>query len=132
MEDHGGPRVELTADGSCDGDDSLSPGLKYKHYQPDADMILYEGEPDEVTAAVQKAAEKERAKGRKTGIIDFNGDVHEAARLFFARLRDLDKQGVDLILCAGVPDAGLGESVMDRMRKAAGENIVCVSKGDIK
>ncbi|MDD7408558.1 MAG: Sua5 family C-terminal domain-containing protein [Anaerovoracaceae bacterium] len=93
-------------------------------------MVLYEGAPEDVTAAVEKAAEKERAQGRKTGIIDFNGDTREAAKLFFARLRDLDKQGVDLILCAGVPEEGLGVPVMDRMRKAAGENIVCVSKGE--
>lgn len=79
-----------------------------------------------MTEAVRTMAEKERAQGRKTGIIDFNGDAQEAARLFFARLRALDKEGVDLIICAGVPEKGIGESVMDRMRKAAGENIVCV------
>ena len=86
-------------------------------------MILFEGDPDAASAAVEAEAARARAAGRKAGIIDFKGDTAEAARFFFSRLRKLDKEGVELILCAGVPEQGLGEAVMDRMRKAAGNHI---------
>ncbi len=89
-------------------------------------MVLYEGDPRAVSEAMEKEAASVRAKGKKTGIIDFRGDIQEAARFFFARLRGLDREGVDLILCAGVEEKGLGEAVMDRMRKAAGHHIVKV------
>ena len=89
-------------------------------------MVLYEGDPRAVSEALEKEAESVRARGMKPGIIDFRGDIREAARFFFARLRGLDRDGVDLILCAGVPEEGMGEAVMDRMRKAAGHHIVKV------
>lgn len=89
-------------------------------------MILYEGAPEAVSEAVEREAGRLRAQGRRTGIIDFKGDAEEAARSFFFCLRKLDKEGVDQILCAGVPEKGIGEAVMDRMRKAAGYHIVRV------
>lgn len=90
-------------------------------------MVLYTGEPEKVRAAMDERARKAGAEGHKAGIIDFNGDAQEAARQFFSQLRAFDKDpDVDLIICASVPDEGIGEAVMDRMRKAAGNNIVSV------
>ncbi len=89
-------------------------------------MVLYVGEPRAVSEALKKEADAIRAKGQTPGIIDFRGDTQEAARFFYSRLRRFDTEGVDLILCAGVEEEGLGEAVMDRMRKAAGYHIVRV------
>ena len=89
-------------------------------------MVLYEGSPEAAAEAAEKAAAELRAQGRKTGIIDFKGDTEKAARLFFSRLRELDAENPDQIFCVGVPEQGLGEAVMDRMRKAAGFHIVRV------
>jgi L-threonylcarbamoyladenylate synthase len=47
-------------------------------------------------------------------------DVAGMARDLYAALRDLDAQGVDLIVAALPPEAGLGEAVADRLRRAAG------------
>lgn len=104
----------------------MSPASKYGHYQPSVEMILYEGEPEAASEAAEKEAAELRAQGQLAGIIDFKGDTAEAARSFFSCLRKLDKEGVDRILCVGVPEVGLGEAVMDRMRKAAGYHIVRV------
>lgn len=89
-------------------------------------MIVYTGAPQQVSSAIEKEAAVLRAEGKTVGIIDFQGDMQEAAHSFFIRLRKLDKEGVDQILCAGVPDEGIGEAVMDRMCKAAGNKIVSV------
>ena len=89
-------------------------------------MILYEGEPGVASEAAERAAEELRAQGYHAEIIDFKGDVDSAARLFFARLRAADREDVDRILCVSVPERGLGEAVMDRMRKAAAGHVVRV------
>lgn len=86
-------------------------------------MILYEGNHEAASEAAEKKAAEIQAQGRKSGIIDFKGDAKEAAHSFFACLRKLDKENPDLIICVGVPEEGLGEAVMDRMRKAAGYHI---------
>jgi len=42
------------------------------------------------------------------------------ARELYAALRDLDTTGVDVVIAALPPAAGLGEAVVDRLRRAAG------------
>jgi L-threonylcarbamoyladenylate synthase len=47
-------------------------------------------------------------------------DVAGMARELYAALRDLDAAGVDVVIAALPPAAGLGEAVGDRLRRAAG------------
>ncbi|MBA3821674.1 MAG: hypothetical protein H0X17_22510 [Deltaproteobacteria bacterium] len=42
------------------------------------------------------------------------------ARALYAALRDLDASDVDVVIAALPRDAGLGEAVADRLRRAAG------------
>jgi L-threonylcarbamoyladenylate synthase len=50
-----------------------------------------------------------------------------AARDFYARLRELDTEGVDLILAGALnDDDGVGFAVMNRMLKSAGYKVVNV------
>jgi len=42
------------------------------------------------------------------------------ARELYAALRDLDASGVDVVIAALPPAAGLGEAVGDRLLRAAG------------
>ena len=64
----------------------------------------------------------------KVGVILFEEKAFiEAAHDFFARLRELDKENVDLILAGALSDIdGVGFAVMNRMLKSAGYNIVKV------
>jgi L-threonylcarbamoyladenylate synthase len=50
-------------------------------------------------------------------------DAAGMARALYAALRDLDAVGVDVVIAALPPDAGLGEAVGDRLRRAAGPRI---------
>ncbi|HEX7836712.1 MAG TPA: Sua5 family C-terminal domain-containing protein, partial [Kofleriaceae bacterium] len=42
------------------------------------------------------------------------------ARALYAALRELDAAGIDVVIAALPPAAGLGEAVGDRLRRAAG------------
>ena len=41
----------------------------------------------------------------------------------FAKLREADELGADVILAEALPEQGLGFSVMNRMLKSAGYNV---------
>lgn len=105
-----------------------SPGMKYKHYAPKADMTVIEGNRDKVKEEIQRLKALNEKLGNKVGVILFEEKAFiEAAHDFFARLRDLDRQDVDLILAGALSDTdGVGFAVMNRMLKSAGYNIVRV------
>ena len=50
------------------------------------------------------------------------GDLREAAANLFRYLRELDALDVDLIVAERVPEDGLGAAIMDRLRRATGED----------
>ena len=118
-----------------------SPGMKHKHYAPRADVILVEGDVPAVVAKVKQLTESYRLKGAKIGVLatdetqaSYTADVVESlgsrfnlaivARNLFRLLREVDSQGVDVIIAEGVPSEGLGLAVMNRLRKASGYHII--------
>lgn len=118
-----------------------SPGVKHKHYAPNAEMILVEG--DVLEAIVSKVIEQIRlykGKGKRVGVLGTDetvknyaadvvkslgsrGDSASLARNLFSLLREFDAENVDVIIAEGVPAEGLGLAVQNRLRKAAGYNI---------
>lgn len=99
-----------------------SPGIKYRHYSPKAEIIIFDGKREEVEAEIAKRKSEEEALGRSVGVILFGEtDYEEAAHNFFARLREMDDLNVDIILTGAVNDShGKGIAIMDRMFKSAG------------
>lgn len=110
-----------------------SPGVGLRHYAPRAQLVLVEGEA--IEQALQDAIQL--AGGRRIGVLlpeDFVGFPEEDAAVWrwgrwthpdemaqrlFAGLRELDRQGVDVIYCPLPPEAGVGAALRDRLRKAA-------------
>ncbi len=105
-----------------------SPGMKYKHYAPKAQMLVVEGSRDKVKAEIERLRLANEKIGNKVGVILFEEKAFiEAAHDFFSHLRELDGQDVDLILAGALSDTdGVGFAVMNRMFKSAGYNIVRV------
>lgn len=105
-----------------------SPGMKYKHYAPEAEMQIFISDTNDRAKALEMAeieANRLKAMGQKAIIISFR-DGLEAAHDLFRRLRDADKAGYDVILAVGVSDdenSGVGFAVMNRMLKSAGYNV---------
>ena len=109
------------------GDDDFhpkAPGMKYKHYAPKAPMIIFQGEREAVLKAIEDEKTQRELEGENVQVIVFDEDKELlAARDLFAELRKADKEKVDMILAAALPQKGVGFSVMNRMLKSAGFNI---------
>lgn len=112
-----------------------APGMKYKHYAPNARVIVVEGTPENRRRKIQELVDEYREKGHRVGVMatfEVEADefyflgktLEEVARNLFKALRELDKRGVDVIIAEGVEEKGVGLAVMNRLRKAAGYNIV--------
>jgi L-threonylcarbamoyladenylate synthase len=118
-----------------------SPGVKHKHYAPDANVVVVEGELPAIVGKVNELAMYYMKRGSKVGVLctdetvrSYRADVVKSlgsrsnlahvARNLFARLREFDLERVDVIIAEGVPLEGLGLAVMNRLRKASGYKIV--------
>ena len=105
-----------------------APGMKYTHYAPKAEMTIIEGQIDRVKSEIERLKKLNESLGLKVGVILFEEKAFiEAAHEFFATLRDMDDEGVDLILAGALSEKdGVGFAVMNRMMKSAGYNIAKV------
>jgi len=105
-----------------------APGTLASHYAPTARVIAVD--LDDVPAAVAAAhgrvavlapagafAAWPALRAHAHALPD---DVAGMARELYGALRDLDAAGVDVVIAALPPAAGLGEAVGDRLRRAAG------------
>jgi L-threonylcarbamoyladenylate synthase len=108
-----------------------SPGMKYRHYSPRAELWLYPP-PSSPNAGHPLAddARELRSRGRRVAaiaeraldvdhFIEAPADARELGRRLFGWLRDLDELGMEYILVEGVSRAGVGRAVMDRLERAA-------------
>ena len=104
-----------------------SPGMKYRHYAPNAKVTVVVGE---ATRAKEKLEELARsADGKKTKIItavDMGGSHEDIAANLFDILRQCDEMGLDEVFIEGIAEEGLGVAIMNRLKKAASYNIVKV------
>jgi L-threonylcarbamoyladenylate synthase len=118
-----------------------SPGMKHKHYAPKAEVILVEGSVPAVVAKVKELTSFYTLKGAKVGVLatdetqaSYKADVVKSlgsrfnlvlvAQNLFRLFREVDAEGVDVIIAEGVPSEGLGLAVMNRLRKASGYHII--------
>ncbi|MGF6376735.1 L-threonylcarbamoyladenylate synthase [Clostridiales Family XIII bacterium PM5-7] len=101
-----------------------SPGMKYKHYAPKAEMIIFEGSHEAVKAAIEREQKQREAEDQKVFLLVFEDeDQSAAAHQFFRKLRQADEECADVILAMALPENGIGFSVMNRMLKSAAYNI---------
>lgn len=114
-----------------------APGMKYKHYSPNAQVIVVEGMREAVRKKIDELVGELRSEGLRVGVMateEHEADAffhlgktdEEVARNVFRALRELDKRGVDVIIAEGIEERGLGLAVMNRLRKAAGYHVVRV------
>ena len=98
------------------GEGHRSPGRLTLHYAPDA--------PVRIEAADVRPGEILLGFGPGVGDPRWSlspaGDLTEAATRLFRLLREADREHPTGIAVAPIPDAGLGEAINDRLRRAAG------------
>jgi L-threonylcarbamoyladenylate synthase len=114
------------------GGEVRSPGMKYRHYSPRAQLWLYPPLAGNERAARQLARDalELRAQGRRVAVIArapvqqveyvaLPAEPRQVARRLFHWLRELDDQGIEHVLIEGVPALGMGRAIMDRLERAA-------------
>ncbi|SCZ09300.1 L-threonylcarbamoyladenylate synthase [Alkaliphilus peptidifermentans] len=117
-----------------------SPGMKYTHYAPKADIVIYEGEESRVVNRIGEKVDELIANGKSVGIICTNEtrnfysvgliksvgsrkDMKTIASRLFGILRDFDDTDVDIILAEAIEEVELGQAIMNRLSKASGYRI---------
>lgn len=119
------------------GDDAKvsAPGMKYRHYAPKAPVTVVRGDPQKTANYIQKQADS------ATGVLCFDEyrdcfptctvecfgsqfDLAAQAREVFDRLRAFDETNVARIYAQCPSDEGLGLAVANRIKKAAGFQVV--------
>ncbi|MCX8129571.1 MAG: L-threonylcarbamoyladenylate synthase [Clostridia bacterium] len=122
-----------------------SPGMKYTHYSPKADVIVIDGNLSGIVAKIRQLLADYSEKGIKAGILatDQTIDLYALAKpvseiisvgdrtnpetiasSLFKALRTFDEKGVDVILAEAVDKSGIGMAIMNRLNKAAGYKII--------
>mgnify|MGYP002579134478 CR=1 FL=1 len=125
-----------------------APGMKYRHYAPEADYSIYRGTAEKVADKIIMLANEKADKGFKTGVITvdqhlnlyqrkLNKDImvvslgnldkpETIANMLFKTLRDFDKAGTKFIFGEAFSQHNVGWAIMNRLTKAAGYNIIDV------
>ena len=119
-----------------------APGMKYKHYAPDAPMCAFIGNPKEVAEAFNNVIHEQDTKrgaflvSQETydllkdsvhgefHVYGHSGDAVALAHDFYKTLHHFNECDVDYILAEGVENTGLGVAVMNRMEKACAGHII--------
>ena len=101
-----------------------SPGMKYEHYSPNAQVRLIEGDDEGFKKKALELASAAKEDGKRAAILNYGEDCKKAAHQLFADLRELDRLKYDLILIKTLDEDGFGFSVMNRMLKSAGYDVV--------
>jgi L-threonylcarbamoyladenylate synthase len=85
--------------------------MKYKHYAPKATVVLVER-----PTVARMAHARALYKGSKVRVF---GARELSSRNLYARLRESDKKGFDVLIVPAVSERGVGLAIMNRLRKAA-------------
>ncbi len=120
-----------------------APGMKYKHYAPKAELIIFEGSMNKVIKEINEATREKLKENYRVGIIATDESINlylegeiktigtrkdedTIASSLFEILRDFDDDGVDYIFTESFDSSNLGQAIMNRLLKAAGYRVVTV------
>lgn len=142
IEDVLGKPVRIAAE-LHDGEKAKSPGLKYRHYSPKAEVVVLSGTLGEVISAVNR-------ESRSVGIISFDEQIDTLKKEFglsirllslgsafspkdaearlFKCLREMDSYGVNVVFAPEIPDSDNWRAVRNRLYRAASGRVVPAKK----
>lgn len=126
-----------------------SPGMKYRHYAPRAQVTVYQGKEEAVQSRMLLDYYDLQEQGQKVGFMVFaevakalamalspeeaiirslgnEGSIDTMGQRIFRLMRELDRHQCDAIFVQGIASEGYGIAIMNRLSKAAGGNVVQV------
>lgn len=99
-----------------------APGMLSSHYAPRKPLILLAPgttpPPGERTGALAFREPFGGLRHENQRVLSLTGDLAEAAKNLFAYLRALDALDLDVLYAEPLPNAGLGQAMNDRLRRA--------------
>jgi L-threonylcarbamoyladenylate synthase len=141
-------RVEVAPEAAA-GETPPSPGMKYRHYAPKADVYLAHGSAKEQAQSIRLHAVKsvlagtrvlilassenmplyrglEGESGNRITVIEMGSrsDLAPVAARLFSALRHGDALGAQVILSESFPEQGLGLAIQNRLSRASGGKVV--------
>lgn len=122
-----------------------APGMKYRHYAPEGKLTIYEGDIERVLEAINCRAKEKLEEGKSVGVIATNEtkalyrygtvmtigsrkDEASIAAGLYAILREFDELHTEYIYSESFSDNSLGHAIMNRLLKAAGYRVICVTE----
>ncbi len=127
--------------GAADAKRPRAPGMKYRHYAPNAEMVVVQGAQGDVVAYINRqiraclregilpgvlAAEetKDRYAGGVVLCVGKRSEGRSVARHLYGALREFDARGVGRIFSESFDASPYGQAIMNRLLKAAGHRVV--------
>lgn len=113
------------------------PGMKYKHYAPNAEVTVVEGEKNAVQKKIKELLNE--TNGKIAGVLTMYGADYdnavilsagntnkEYAKNLFSALREFDELGVEVVFAEFSEKDGYGLAVKNRLYKAAAQRVIHV------
>jgi L-threonylcarbamoyladenylate synthase len=114
-----------------------SPGMKYRHYSPNAKIILIEGSKAKVNTKISRLLKSFKKQQKKIGIMTtergfaqkadaikyVGSNYNKIATNLFKTFREFDSKKIDVVIAQGISKKGLGLGIMNRLSKAAYKKI---------
>jgi len=127
-------KVDGYAPGDSDVQAPKSPGMKYKHYAPNAELIVFEGRScgAEILKRIKQVQDKTvcvltagTTNAYPCSTIDCGNTAEDYAKSLFDALRQADDRGADLIF-AEFPftSGGIATALRNRIYKSCGGNVI--------
>ena len=139
---------EVTMDPACSGEESAerpkAPGMRYRHYAPQGELQIVEGEPEAVGHYIRNAIHAHLCSGESAGVLCAEetreqypeGEVfclgsrakeETIAQRLYESLRQCDDKKIRYLYAESFARDGMGEAIMNRLRKAAGGKVIQIS-----
>lgn len=120
-----------------------APGMKYKHYSPEAEVMIINGSLKNIVNTINKFTNQNKEKNIKTAVIaseqtkdKYNNDIvlvigdrlnpETIASNLFKILRQCDELCVNKVYVESFDENEIGMAIMNRLKKSAGYNILNV------
>ena len=135
------PGIVYNDKGTTGGAKPKAPGMRYKHYAPKGDLTIVSGEEDRVISTINKLSFEAESDGKKVGIIATSAtagryehgkvliigdreDEQSIAHNLYDILRQFDELDVDIIYSESFATPKIGQAIMNRLLKAAGQKTI--------
>ena len=118
-----------------------APGMKYRHYAPNADMVIVDGLEEHVIDKINQLVGEKQEQGQKAAVIatDETKEFYQAdivlsigsradeetiAQHLYKILRECDELEVRAIYSESFATPRIGQAIMNRLLKAAGHQVI--------